>query len=167
MTLSPMNALVVLAWVAISVLAFALAGILRQIRVMEQLRYAPLTLPSAVAAASGMLSSPHGAAPGWLDATRLTAILFVSPGCSACRDVLRGAGELAVNLQDRIVFRLVPTDSGRREPGHPDLVPLNDAPWLQSYFAVGATPVPRCDRPSLTNPGGAVCRLTPQLRGVD
>jgi len=88
----------VLAWVAIAVLAFAMAGLLRQVHALTASR---TPVP-------GLGLSAGEAAPSWSESggppARDTVALFVDIGCGSCERVLRAADRLAAEQDGRLDF---------------------------------------------------------------
>jgi hypothetical protein len=93
----------ILAWIAIAMLALAMAGLLRQVRILSaQMSHTPLR-------ASALIGSPI---PEFQDASlqwdRPTLLLFVTADCSVCQERLRELESLAEQDGDRSYVAVFP-----------------------------------------------------------
>jgi hypothetical protein len=88
----------VLAWLAIAVLAFAMAGLLRQVILLRAALLAP-----AAARLGPMIGSPAPALPGIDYTGKRTVLLFADEHCESCRSIL-GALDPAPEKPDVVVL---------------------------------------------------------------
>lgn len=121
------------AWVAIILLALALSGVIRQLRVIE--------------AKLGELSATHGQASrrsvlaldGHLDPARVTCLYFVDRGCPSCERLLKALPAVAAVHADELSFVVAAMRGGIEVQG--DLLrPATDGGSLAQAFGVPATP---------------------------
>lgn len=78
---------ILLAWIAIAVLAFAMAGLLRQVVLLR----AALIAPGA-GRIGPIIGSPAPALPGIEYVGKQTVLLFADDECESCRSIIGGLG---------------------------------------------------------------------------
>jgi hypothetical protein len=139
-----MTAALVLAWVCLILLAFALAGLLRQVRDLQaDLMNVGAQGPRPLL--GRRISEFSGAE---------TAALVIDPGCSRCAPVVAAFAELAPTLPG-LRFRVLshreppdwPSTAGVRLHVDPDLYQQLDVPWSPTLLVTDHRGVVTSARP--------------------
>jgi hypothetical protein len=142
--MSATAAALVLTWLCLILLAFAMAGLLRQVRDLQS-DLAELGAQGARPLRGRRVAELAGA-PG--------AILVVDPGCGVCVPVLRAFAGMAASVPDRRFEVLC----YRASPDWPDLAGVNvrvderlyrqlDVPWAPALLTTDADGVVTSARP--------------------
>lgn len=90
----------ILAWVAIALLALAMAGLVRQVRVLSEQPRGGRFLHSPLVGSA----APDLTGQGW---ARRTVLLFVAPDCEVCHARLADLETLAASNGDDLAFAAV------------------------------------------------------------
>jgi hypothetical protein len=124
----------ILAWAAILVLAFAMAGLLRQVRALSAGSATPLPLGPPIGSVAPSLHSS-----GQTDWQGTTVALFLDESCQSCDRALRLAEDLAATNGERIrLVAVFPTGMNGHRPRRVEVV--EDAGEAFARFRVPMTP---------------------------
>lgn len=150
------------AWFAITVLAFALAGVVRQVRVLTHDRTSPWQ------ARSPRQPAPSGQAVASLalSASADSIVIFVDSGCRTCEAVLDALPDLARSYED--VDFVVVFPAGGRPEQVPGIRTVENRVDLFTDFDIPATPfaalVERAERLREGQPIGSVAAFVDFVR---
>ena len=97
------SALIVLACLGVTIIALAVSGLIRQLRVLEG------TVRVLAAQRTSRMTRSAAIPRGDLDESSATAFVFVEEGCPSCEDVLRELPHVAGGIEGALALVIVPS----------------------------------------------------------